>query len=524
MRGRPDTDLPTAAQRPTGWLLFLVAAAALGCPSTSPSRVVISNVTVVGDSASTAFELEIEGRGFGLTEVVYDVKSGTGTSSAADMSVRIVEPDGRNARVIGRRLIQVLSPRLLRVQVRLDTPLRPMEHGVELYAGETLVVEQNPAFRVAGDTPTPDAGVDGGVLPDTGVPGPDADVDAGIPDTGISEDAGPPDTGLPPDSGLGPFMGGYRFRRPLVVDTPVEAPAGATLLVPVNHAVLVAGNQAKADGSDLMVRQGADPLAFQWSDRVAVGTDGLVMVVKLARAVPVGGDPADPLVLYYGDPLGNNPPTDAVFQFVERFANAPAPVAQGNDSAWWAPQDWYHCPWDRPQENTDVGYNGAVCVQDADGGASQRRTLSTPRAAGISNAPGANLTYEMSLWLAGSSPDGNSDMFYFAYGPDNDTYQATTVLPPDAWRGYLPSGSLTFQEINGANRTVVGGWNLPPTQTWWQRATARFTPTVDRPSLHLRNVSNRNGSNAFIGVDDWWVRLAVEPEPQVSLGPEEARP
>ena len=76
--------------------------------------------------------------------------------------------------------------------------------------------------------------------------------------------------------------------------------------------------------------------------------------------------------------------------------------------------------------------------------------------------------------------------------------------------------------IDNSTRTVVGGWQLPPTQTWWQRAVATFTPTIDLPSLHLRNVSNNNGSNNYIGVDDWWVRLAVD-APTINLGPEETR-
>ncbi|MCA9555276.1 MAG: hypothetical protein KC933_34910, partial [Myxococcales bacterium] len=74
----------------------------MGCPSTNPSAVVISNVIVVGDPATTSFELEVEGRGFGLSEVVYDVPSGTGTSSASAMFARIVDAGGGNALVVAR--------------------------------------------------------------------------------------------------------------------------------------------------------------------------------------------------------------------------------------------------------------------------------------------------------------------------------------------------------------------------------------------------------------------------------------
>lgn len=210
-----------------------------------------------------------------------------------------------------------------------------------------------------------------------------------------------------------------------------------------------------------------------------------------------------------------------MFKFVVHFNDGIGPFGQGNANAWYSPEDWDYCRWDRPQESTDVGYDGAVCVQDDDGGASQRRSLATPKTT-LLMTPGANLTYEMSIWLAGSNPDGATDMFYFSYGPDNYRYQLTQVLPTTAWTGYVPTASLTFTEIDNSTRTVVGGWQLPPTQTWWQRAVATFTPTIDLPSLHLRNVSNNNGSNNYIGVDDWWVRLAVD-APTINLGPEETR-
>lgn len=518
-------DSPTALQRGAGPLLFLLTGALAGCPSTTGDPVRITNVEVVGDASSTAFELEVEGRGFGFTRISFDVSEGTGTSSTVDLSLRIFRQNGGNARVFRRRALTIQSPRLMRADVRLDQPLVEGTYGVQLFEGMEQLAELPAAFEVGGDGPPGDAGVDAGEPGDAGAPDDAEVVEAGPPDTGAPPDAGFPDTG-PPDTGVVvPFVGNYAYRRSVDVTSQVVAPAGATLVVPVPHATLVAEGKAEPDGRDLRIYQGTTPLDFQWSDRFAVGTDTLEIVARLARDVPVGGDPADPLTLYYGDPAATNTPGDGVFEFVERFAAEVAPQQQGNDDAWFSAAAWIHCNLDRPLEMIlDPGTRGSYCALDRINGLA-RSTLATPRVRTMRNAPGANLVYEMSMWLAGQTPDGNEDIVYFSYGADNETFEATQDVGLGSWRGFVPNGQLTFQDSDGQPRTV-DGWRFPPdTIQWWQRAYARFVPVIDQPSLHFRNVSTDNDSiDVGPSVDDWWVRLAVDPAPTIGLGPEEVRP
>lgn len=480
-------------------------------------------VQVVGDPASTAFDLEIEGRGFGFTTVDFDVSAGTGTSSTVELSLRIFKQGGGSARVFKRSALTIQSPRLMHAAIRLDQPLVAGIYGIELLDGQEAIAEETTAFEVDGDAPPTDAGV-----PDTG-PAPDVGVhDAGAPDTGPDggiPDTGPPDMGVPDAGTVEPFVGNYGYRRFIDVSTTVEAPATATLVVPVPHATLVTEGKAVDTGVDLRVYQGTTPLDFYWSDRFAVNTDQLEIVVRLARPIPVGGDPADRLALYYGDPMATNTPGEGVFQFVERFAAAVSPVQQGNDQAWFQAQAWTHCNADRPiAQVLDQNTRHSYCVLDSIDNLA-RSTLATPRQAGLTNAPGPNLTYEMSIWLSGRTPDGNEDIIYFSYGADNETFDVTQEVPLADWRGYTPSATLTFTDTDNQPRTV-NGWRFPPNEIqWWQRAYARFTPGVDQPSLHFRNVSTRNDdNNGAVVIDDWWVRLAVNPEPTLTLGPEEARP
>jgi hypothetical protein len=131
----------------------------------------------------------------------------------------------------------------------------------------------------------------------------------------------------------------------------------------------------------------------------------------------------------------------------------------------------------------------------------------------------------MSVWQAGRTIDGPADILYFSYGADNDTFDDTVEPALAAYAGYVPNGTLTFQDTDGQDRTV-NGWRHPPDVVeWWQRTTLRFTPTIDNPTLHWRYVStNPNASNASASIiDDWWLRLAVEPDFTPVLGPVEAR-
>ncbi len=525
--------LPTHSQPLSAGLLFLVSAGLLSCPATTADPVRILSVTVVGDSASTAFELEVEGRGFGLSAINYDVAAGTGTSSTVDLGLRISRQNGANARVFRGGAVTVQSPRLLKAVLRLDQSLVPGIYRLELLQGQDTLAENNAAFEVLSDQPA-DAGVDAGPTPDTGMI-PDADIGEGLPDAGPADtgpdggatdtgvDAGPPDTGIP-DSGLGPFVGNYAFRRSVNVGSTVEVPAGATLAIPVTHASFVAQTKSETDGRDLRVYQGSTPLDFQWADRFALDSDTLEIVVRVARPIPAGGNAADPLALYYGDPAATNLPGDGVFEFVERFEAPVAPIRPDDANAWFKATAWDHCNaahgTDAPLTNGD---NQAYCAFDRYGDLA-RSSLATPRQLLVRNTPGANLIYEMNIWFAGQTPDTNQDLLYFSYGADNSTFDQTLEVPPTSWQGFRPNAQLTFTDVDNQPRTV-NGWNFTPNAIqWWQRALLRFVPTVDQPSLHFRYISTATSQNSPAGVtaiDDWWIRVAVEPAPSITLGPEE---
>lgn len=519
---------PTCSQPLAMGLLFLASAGLFGCPSTTADPLRVLSVTVVGDSASTAFELDIEGRGFGLSTINYDVAAGTGTSSTVDLGLRISRQNGANAQVFRRRSVIVQSPRLIRATIRLDQGLVPGIYRLELLRGQVTVAENPAAFEVLSDLPPSDGGVDGGPSPDTGMipdAGPlDAGPDGGSPDSGpgdVGVDAGPPDTGIP-DSGLGPFVGNYGFRRSVNVGSTVLVPAGATLVIPVPHATLVAQMKSEADGRDLRVYQGTTPLDFQWADRFSVNTDALEIVVRVARDIPPGGAALDPIAVYYGDPNASNAAGDGVFEFVERFDAPVTPIQPGDDTAWFKADAWDHCNaahgTDAPLANGD---NQAYCAFDRSGNLA-RSSLATPRQLQVRAAPGANLIYEMNIWFAGQTPDTNEDLVYFSYGADNETFDQTLEVPPTSWRGFSPNNQVTFQDVNNQNRTV-DGWNFTPNAVqWWQRSLLRFVPSVDQPSLHFRFISTDNSSNAGVTViDDWWIRVTVEPAPSITLGPEE---
>lgn len=474
---------------------------------------------IEGEAYETHFDLEVTGRGFGLNSVQFDVSSRKGVA-VPDVSVAILTPSDEVIERIQGERVTLESPRKLYAEVRRTQPIPYGTYDVALYEGDNQVARKAEGLHVpmtSTVTPNKDAGVgedtgiDAGAPEDTGVP------DGGIPDMGMP-DGGIPDTG-PPDSGLGPFEGVYQYRQHIQTNNNVAAPAGVTIEVAVPHGQLLAEGRALADGADLAIYQGPDRLEHQWRDRFAVGTDQLVLVARLLRDVPVGGAPDDPLVLYYGDAAATLTVTDGVFEFSERFLTQ----VGGN---WFVANNWIHCNLDRPIEVIlPMDERFSYCVLDVTNGNLVRQTLATPNLQNLSNNPGANLTYEMSFWTAGQTLDGPDDLLYFSYGAENDVYDNTVEPDAAGWGGFTPNGTLTFEDTDNQPRTV-SGWRYPVDQIqWWQRTTLRFVPVIDQPSLHFRHVStNPNNSNtSFAGVDDWWIRKALEPDFQPILGPVETR-
>jgi hypothetical protein len=132
----------------------------------------------------------------------------------------------------------------------------------------------------------------------------------------------------------------------------------------------------------------------------------------------------------------------------------------------------------------------------------------------------------MRVWLAGRTVDGDADILYFSHGPDNEQFDRTTEVPPAAWAGLGPTARLRFRDIDGDPRTV-DGWRFPRDQiAWWREAVARFTVAeTGGRSLHFRHVSTDDDTSdaSFAAIDDWTIRVALDPEPRVTLGPVEVR-
>lgn len=528
-------------ERPSLALKLAAVAAVVvtaGCPSTSPSGVSISEVRVGGDPTSNDYTLHILGRGFGLESFTYDLASQEG-SVRPQCTIQIFDSvELVNVGVEGDE-IQILSPFALDARVR-DRPLPPGVYGIRLFAGgstEPAVIARE-LFRVgagdddggvpAGDGGAPvdpadgavDGAVDGGpiVRPDGGpLTGPDGQV---LPDA-APIDAGVPDTGVPPDSGLGPFEGAFQFRQEVRVENLAAdvVPAGTTLRIPIDHALLAGSMRSKVDASDLALYYGATRLEHQWDDEHAVATNGLVMIARLPVDAPVGAlTGAGSLILYYGDPNLTVPRSNEVFEVVERF--------DANLGGAWAVNTWERCNYARPlQMQTAAGQGGAQCVED-DNDNPTRRTLGSPNYNNLVSTLAATQTYEVGLWIAARMESQSNDLLYFAYGPDSDVFANTTLIPAAAWTELPPNvAGFGFTETNGGQR-LVEGWRFPAGAIqWWTRARAPFKPVFDGPSLHLRFISadgNDNGATVVI-IDDLQVRLAAQPELAVTLGDVDVR-
>lgn len=489
---------------------------------------------MVGDPASPAFRLEISGRGFGLGGVAYSVSEGTGTLAADELALEITRGPkaARSLELpIPRDGLTLESPRRVIARVSLEQPLAPGIYGVSLRQGGEETVALESAFEVppAGEV-RPDAGAD-----DLGA----EDLDAGFPEDGGEEldggqgldgaqglDAEPGRDAEPGDSGLGDFRGPFAHRQPVEVRAAGTIPAGTTLRVFVPHLTLIGQGLVRADGADLAIYQGGDRLPHHYEDHARIGTDGLALITRLLRDVPATGAPeSDPLALYFGDPLATFTPDPGVFEFHTSFDVPVTTTPSNRETVWLQADNWAHCNLNRPTEAT-VAQNGAYCVFDRTSSNLVRQTLATPRLNAVVSNPGPGRIYEMSFWLAGRMIDGPADILYLSHYTNNEDFALTQTFLDGGYGGFQPNASLTFRDVNNANRTVRG-WRLPNDQVqWWLRSTLRFLPAFNGPSFHFRHISlNSNSYNgtSFAAVDDWWIRLTMNPEPQVGLGPMQTR-
>lgn len=492
-------------------VLFLLVACS---QSTTPT--VIERVEGGRLETRPNLDFTVLGKGFGLSGLRIDLDDGTGNVAGEDLSLRLIGAGAFEVTVPSQN-ITLVSSRRMDVRVRLATPPPVGFYGLSLLEGEAIIAEARDVLELVDGETVADAGVsDMGPAPvDAGPP------DLGPRDTGVVADLGSPDTGLP-DSGT-PFPAGYARRRALVYELAAPAPAGVTLRVPIPHAQLVAAGQVRADAGDLLVYQGARPLSYQWEDVRKVGTDELVMVVALAETLPSGPSSGE-LRLYYDQPMAANAPTDGIFAYSQRFDVPPSPIEGGNPAAWFLADSWIPCRFDRSVDAVlpPGSPAGAICALDDIRANLVRQTMATPVAA-LPPLPGGQV-YEMRLWLAGRFVDGPRDVLYFSHGADNVSFDLTTEIPPSDWSGLVPSAPLTFTDIDDAPRSVLG-WTFPPDRIqWWREAVGRFNPMrTGGRSLHLRYISTRDSDppETVAAVDDWTVRVALDPEPSIALGPEE---
>ncbi len=518
-----ESYISSPAAKPFCPLPLFLLSLITGCLGTGATPIVLESAQVMGDPSQVNFELSIEGRGFGLTSLQYNLNEGTGASQPAQLTIALLSATGR-LHVIPRSDITLNSPQKMMVRIKLGQPLGPGLYGLELMLADQAVSKLDPAFEVKGPQQA-DMGVgdlslpprDLGMPEDTGTSTQTPPLDGGLPDAEPAE-TGPVDMGMPND-----WIGAHRFRQRITVAYNQTITAGTTLRIPIPHDQLVSAGRSRADAKDLIIYHGTQPLSFQWEDRFAVGTSNLAMIVSLSRDLLPGVN----LVLYYGDLQANNATTDGIFAMSERFEIPVSPVMQGDAMSWFQADNWLHCNLNRPEQrflDSSTEPRGAYCGIDRTSGNLVRQTLSTPKQQGLQPL-GPGLAYEMSIWMAGRMIDGDADILYFAMGADNSNFDRTQQLPDTAFSGFVPNADLRFREIDDRNRTVRG-WRFPQNQIqWWQQVKARFNVSEAAPSLHFRHVStdSDNSTASFAAIDDWWIRLSLDPEPAATLAPVEVR-
>jgi hypothetical protein len=497
------------------------AACISACLSTDPSIPRIERVEVVGDpEANDMFTLKITGIGL-ASSVAYDLS----TKESAFESFR-VELVGVGLTTIAPERVELMTTRELLASIR--GPIPEGVWGVRLYDGDRVVAEQSEGFRVgrfaadSGPVEEPDAGSLG--AEDAGT------VDAGELDAGVV-DAGGSNDGRP-------FIEGYQFRQRLRLEnaTNANAPAATTFRLPIPHAALIAEGRAKTDGTDLAPYLGSILLPFQWDDRAKLGTDSLVMIVSLPIALPPGVyNDEPPLYLYYGDQSKAGLTNDSTYFMVSRFDEGALPANWGNAGRNSTTGPWTFCAFDRPSEQA-TPLPGAMCALDTNN--QHHRTVTTPLL--LTNLLPPNAVYEVSFHFAGRMVNQSNDLLYLAFyhstvsGDYHRTFQISpTACPPgggvDCFVEGVPNVPMfrVSDNVGDSSNHNKSGWRLPAAQTqWWTRTTARFRPATPAPAaVHIRWVSNDNTRNndTLVIVDDITIRLALDPEFLVELGPVQSR-
>jgi len=288
------------------------------------------------------------------------------------------------------------------------------------------------------------------------------------------------------------YPGALRFRRPITI-AGTSSVAGVTARIPIPHAAIVAEGKSRADGRDLAIYRGPSRLDTQWDDAAKIGTDDLMLVVRLPPRSP------GLLYLYYGDPLGSEQRTDRVFELAERFD---APLR-----SWTNGWDMLACA-DRVSPLIAIG---SACTTDAT--PTDTVTLRALVAPGFLRA--SDTTYEVSAHFGGGMAEP-SDVVYLAES------NSGSVIPAASYVENHPDTALTYTEA-GMVRTSTG-WHRPIGASW-TRTRLRFIPRSARPRLVFRYVSPppADVGQTQVLLDDVTVRRVSEPELAVTLGAEQHR-
>jgi len=517
--------------------LLSVTIALVACPRTDRTPPVIDTVEKVSSLEVPQFKLNVRGHGFGLSGVTYDLSAGEGVATGSALRMEIRRHNGALPIEITRVVATIVSPTVLLVTVDITAPLPPDTYDLFLFGEGAAepIAEKKAAFdapAISGPHPQDDAGMR--PADDAAAVGPDAppampgdDAGTGLPfdDAASAVD---PDAGIAPgldaqpaDSGLGDFPVGPTFRRAiqLINDTGLASPVDITVRILVPHLAMIAAGESTASGADLAVYLGPTPLPMQIEDRGLLGTDRLELIVRLPIAIAAGPSMNLPLALY-SDPLvgAATPTTEAVYLFTEHFDLDFPTFVPGRRDLW---NDRWE---DDCNDRLRATEPQSRCRLDSEAGLT-RRTLASPSITAMSSAPPANERYEVVAFLGGAMQTTN-DLLYFSYGPDAETFAATTLLPDGAYDpAFVPNANLTFQETTGANRTARGFRFPGGAGTPFTRMRVSFVPATSAPHLQFRYISadNQTNVNTVVGIDDLVVRRALSPDFRVLLGPAEHR-
>jgi Domain of unknown function (DUF2341) len=293
------------------------------------------------------------------------------------------------------------------------------------------------------------------------------------------------------------------------------APAGYTVAVTLDHASLVAAQQALASGDDVRI-VGSDGTEVDRVLDTGASWDTAATTIWFQVADQLDANDTEQYWLYYGNPSAGAPPADptAVFLLADGF--------EGDLSAW--DFDTGVGP------STMVAHSGATSIMIP----AQDNTGNGITAMSIAED---NIAFD-AWWCIADT--GSINLFQIVRETDNVSYY--TNLQPPSGDASMPSTWDISKLVNGTYSELVP----PPADaatvasgTWFRVTVFAYerTMAIDVggmpyvPTSGFADVGHDNGgtigagvyfSNDNVWLDDATARLLVEPEPTVTVGPPQA--